>query len=495
MLWQCLRNIKTNEDYNPPHDSPPPITLPHPHPHLSSPHPSLPPSPIPRTWHSKTHSRTLLLLSHYLLPLSPQLLVPWQHPSPHGWTVYLHLPTASYMLPSVKAPWPTRHSVPYPTSLLMTLSSSSLSFSRFTQPFTPFSPGPPGAQQVPLIPSRPLPLRNLLPSSPSNSAFLRHENLPLTFYMSRDSTIPSPSSPIIDAVLSPIILLLSESEQSTFYADHPLPTGLPQAYWAATTFSNSSLTVNISWSSLTNRNDTISESSPQRTDSNATLVPTIPFTPTVPSTPTVIPPSGPPSSRSPPISHTPRQRGAVIFTTGLASTPATSNVHSALGATPKQCPPPPANSVEPIPIPTPASLITGMDDCSHSLQIIPPATTIPPEPSNDPILCSSPSAPLSIGSQTSASFSSLSNIDPILGHFPSASLSSGSETSAFSYSLLNIDFALCPFSSAPLLIGLEISASSFTMLSNINPALCPASALSVVGVQMADPSIKAHYIS
>ena len=185
--------MKTNEDYNPSHDSPPPITPPHSLPHLSSPHPSLPPGPIPRTQHSKTCSRTLLLLLHYLLPLSPQLLNSWQHPSPHGWTVYLHSPATSYMPPSSKAPQPTRHSMPYSTSLLTTLSPNSLSSSGFTQPFTPFLPGPPSAQQVPLTPSRLPPLRNPLSSSPSSSAFSRHENLSSTFYISRDSIMPSPS--------------------------------------------------------------------------------------------------------------------------------------------------------------------------------------------------------------------------------------------------------------------------------------------------------------
>ena len=43
MLQQCSRNIKANEDYNPPYDSPPPITPPHPLLHLSSPHSSPPP--------------------------------------------------------------------------------------------------------------------------------------------------------------------------------------------------------------------------------------------------------------------------------------------------------------------------------------------------------------------------------------------------------------------------------------------------------------------
>ena len=93
--------------------------------------------------------------------------------------------------------------MPYPTSLLMTLSSNSLSFSGFTQPFISFSPGPPGAWQVPLTPfGLPL-LKNPLPSSPLNSASLRHENLPSIFYMLRDSIMPSPSS------LSPSSMLFS----------------------------------------------------------------------------------------------------------------------------------------------------------------------------------------------------------------------------------------------------------------------------------------------
>ena len=145
MPWQCSKNIKTNKGYNPPYDSPSPITPPHPLLCLSSPHPSLPPSPIPGTWYSKIYCRTLLLLSHYLLPLSPWLLNPWRHPSPHGWTVCPYLPTAFYMPPSLKASWPIRHSISYSIFPPMTLSPSSLSSSRFTQPFTPFLPGPPGA--------------------------------------------------------------------------------------------------------------------------------------------------------------------------------------------------------------------------------------------------------------------------------------------------------------------------------------------------------------
>ena len=47
-------------------------------------------------------------------------------------------------------------------------------------------------------------------------------------------------SPIIDVVLSPVVLSLSKSKQLSFYADHLLSTDLFQAYQAATTFSNSS---------------------------------------------------------------------------------------------------------------------------------------------------------------------------------------------------------------------------------------------------------------
>ena len=125
--------------------------------------------------------------------------------------------------------------MPYPTSLPTTFSSNSLSSSRFTQLFTPFSPGPPGAQQVPLTPSRLPPLRNPLLSSPSSSVSSRHKNLPSTFYMSRDSTMPSPSS------LSPSLMLFSPlsffhsqkandqlSMQITpFSLAYPKPTGQP----------------------------------------------------------------------------------------------------------------------------------------------------------------------------------------------------------------------------------------------------------------------------
>ena len=95
--------------------------------------------------------------------------------------------------------------MPYPTSPPMTLSSSSLSSSGFTQPFTPFLPGPLGIQQVPLTPSRLPPLRNPPLPSPSSSVSLRHENLPLTFYTLRDSFMPSPSSlPPSSMLFSPL---------------------------------------------------------------------------------------------------------------------------------------------------------------------------------------------------------------------------------------------------------------------------------------------------
>ena len=192
MLWQCSKNIKTNKDYNPPYNSPPPITPPHPHPHLSSPDPSLPLDLIPGTQHFKTCCRTLLLLLHYLLstvtikPMTTPFSTWLDHLSPFTY----HLLYAS-ILESIMV---DRHSVPYPTSLPMTLSPNSLSSSEFTQPFIPFSPGPPGAWQVPLTPARPLVLGNLLPSSPSSSASSRHKNFPLTFYMLRDSIKPSSSS-------------------------------------------------------------------------------------------------------------------------------------------------------------------------------------------------------------------------------------------------------------------------------------------------------------
>ena len=129
----------------------------------------------------------------------------WWCPSPHGWTTYSHLPITSYMPPSSKAPWPTRHFIPYPTSLPMTLLPNPQSSSRFTQPFALFSPGPPGVQQVPLTPFRPPPLRNLPPSLPLDSASLRHKNSPSTFYMLRNSTIPSSSSyPPSSILFSPL---------------------------------------------------------------------------------------------------------------------------------------------------------------------------------------------------------------------------------------------------------------------------------------------------
>ena len=58
-------------------------------------------------------------------------------------------------------------------------------------------------RQVPLTPFEPLPLKNLPLSLLSSSAFPRHKNLPLTFYMLKDSTMPSLSS------LSPSSMLFS----------------------------------------------------------------------------------------------------------------------------------------------------------------------------------------------------------------------------------------------------------------------------------------------
>ena len=194
-------------------------------------------------------------------------------------------------------------------------------------------------------------------------------------------------SPILNVVLSSIILLLSESERSTFYTDHPLPTGLPWAYRAATTFSNSFLTINITGSSLTNRDDPIPGSSPQRVDSDTTLIPTVPSTLIIPSTPAIVPPSRLPSPRSPPISCTLHQQGTIIFTARLASTSTTSNICSTLGATPKWHPPPPINSVEPISIPALAPSSTGQDDWPHSPWIISPIITIPPGPSDSGTVC------------------------------------------------------------------------------------------------------------
>ena len=169
------------------------------------------------------------------MPLLPQLLDLQQHPSPHSWTIYPHLPTASYMPPSLKAPWPIRHSMPYPTSPLTTPPPNSLSSSEFTQPFVPFSPGPPGAQQVPLTSSGPPPLRNPLPSLPSSSASLRHENLSLTFYTLRDSMTPSLSSlPPSSMLFSPPSFFRSQkvndqlSMQITpFPLAYPKPTRQP----------------------------------------------------------------------------------------------------------------------------------------------------------------------------------------------------------------------------------------------------------------------------
>ena len=142
---------------------------------------TLPPAPITTT------------IKSMMIPFSTQLdhLSPFTH----------HLQYATIL----KSTTAYRYSVPYPTSPPITLSPSSLSSSGFTQPFTPFSPGPLGAWQVPLTSSGPPPLGNPPLSSPSSSASSRHENLPSTFYMLRDSIMPSPSS------LPPSSMLFSPS--------------------------------------------------------------------------------------------------------------------------------------------------------------------------------------------------------------------------------------------------------------------------------------------
>ena len=58
--------------------------------------------------------------------------------------------------------------------------------------------------------------------------------LDLLYVKGFNYTISLLPSPIINVVLFPIILSLSESKQLTFYTDHPLSPGLLQAYQAAT---------------------------------------------------------------------------------------------------------------------------------------------------------------------------------------------------------------------------------------------------------------------
>ena len=82
--------------------------------------------------------------------------------------------------------------MPYPTSPPTTLSANLLSCSEFTQLFAPFSPGPPGVWQMSLTPSRLLLPKNLPLSLSLSSAFSKHENWLLIFYMLKSSTLPSP---------------------------------------------------------------------------------------------------------------------------------------------------------------------------------------------------------------------------------------------------------------------------------------------------------------
>ena len=194
--------------------------------------------------------------------------------------------------------------MPYPTSPLTTLSLNLLSSSGFTQPFAPFSPRPPGAWQVPLTPSGLSPLGNPLLSLPSNSASLRHRNLSSIFYTLRDSTMPSPSSLFPSSMLfSPLSFFYSQkandqlSMQITpFPLAYPKPTRQPPH---SPTAPSPSISAKVHL--LTD--NTVPRSSPQREDSDTTLVPTILSTPVIPSTPAVVPPSRPPSPRSPLISY------------------------------------------------------------------------------------------------------------------------------------------------------------------------------------------------
>ena len=268
------------------------------------------------------------------------------------------------MPPSSKAPQPTRHSMLYPTSPPTTLSLNLLSSSGFTQPFAPFSPRPPGAWQVPLTPSGPPPLGNPLLSLPSNSASLRHRNLSSIFYTLRDSTMPSPSSLFPSSMLfSPLSFFYSQkandqlSMQITpFPLAYPKPTRQPP-YSPTAPLPSISAKVHL----LTETIQSLEALLKERT-----------------LTPPLFQLSYPPQSFHPPLLlyhqadlHLP---DPLLFPTSytnevpsrLASIPTTSNICSTLGATPKRHPPPPANSVEPIPIPAPTSSITGMDDHPHS---------------------------------------------------------------------------------------------------------------------------------
>ena len=260
--------------------------------------------------------------------------------------------------------------MPYPTSPPMTLLSNSLSYFGFTQPFAPFSPGPPGFQQMPLIPSRPLAAQESPTILTLEQCFLKAQELTLDLLYVKRLNFAIFLLPflIIDVVLSSVIVLLLKIKRLTFYADHPLSTGLSRAQRVTTTFhsSTSFLVINDSRSSLADRDDLSAQNSPQGENSDTTIVLTVLSTSDIPHTPAIIPPSGPPSPKFPQVlSHTLQRQNVVVFTTRLTSSPTTSNIRSTLGATPKWHPSPSTNPMEPLPITAPTPLPTSVNDCSH----------------------------------------------------------------------------------------------------------------------------------
>ena len=285
------------------------------------------------------------------------------------------------MPPSLKAPWPTRHSMPYSTSPPMTLLSSSLFSLGFTQPFAPFLPGPPGARQVPLTPFRLPLLRNPPLSLSSSNAILRHKNLPLTFYMLRDSIISSssflPSSLMLFSPPSSFPSQKANDWLSTQITPFPLaysePTGQPPYSPTVPLPSISaevhSLTETILFLEALLKERTLtspsSQLSPPPQPSHPPLLSyhqadphfpgPLPFpTPYTDGVPSYLPPGWPLSQ--PPTIFTPYWEQLQSSTFHLP--------HS-------------TNSVEPILIPALASSTSGMNDHPHSPQVIPLAITIP----------------------------------------------------------------------------------------------------------------------
>ena len=164
-----------------------------------------------------------MTISPMMTPFSTQL----DHLSP-----FSHCLLYAIILKSTTA-YQALHALPY-FSANNTLTQLTILFQIYSTLRTLFT-RPPGAQQVPLTPSGPLPLRNLLPSSPSSNVSLRYENLPLTFYTSRDSTTLSPSFlPPSSMLFSPPLFFRSQkannqlSMQITpFPLAYPRPTRLP----------------------------------------------------------------------------------------------------------------------------------------------------------------------------------------------------------------------------------------------------------------------------